>query len=92
DDERVDPKLNSDNKSQSASSSSSESGRNSFTANFFVNSENDADSNDNVFATQDEEVTTLEENVFSEGNLDQNPNSSSQDVQNLRRSSKQSVY
>nr|GEW33104.1 ribonuclease H-like domain-containing protein [Tanacetum cinerariifolium] len=60
DDERVDPKLNSDNKSQSASSSFSESGRNSFTVDFSVNSENDADSSDNVFATQDERVITLE--------------------------------
>ncbi|GKD82282.1 ribonuclease H-like domain-containing protein [Tanacetum coccineum] len=33
----------------------------------------------------------LEENVFSEGNLDQNP-SSSQRVQNVRRSSRQSVF
>ncbi|GJS32433.1 ribonuclease H-like domain-containing protein [Tanacetum coccineum] len=44
DDERVDPKLNSDNKSQNASSSSSESSRNSFTIDFLVNFENDADS------------------------------------------------
>ncbi|GKB74092.1 ribonuclease H-like domain-containing protein, partial [Tanacetum coccineum] len=66
DDERVDPKLNSDNKSRSASSSSSESGRTSFTADFLVNSMNDADSSDNFFATQDERVTTLEENIFSE--------------------------
>nr|GEW04846.1 ribonuclease H-like domain-containing protein [Tanacetum cinerariifolium] len=90
DDERVDPKLNSDNKSQSASiTSSSDSGRNSFTADFSVNSENDADSSDNIFATQDERVTTLKENIFSEGNLDQNPSSSSHDVQSLRISSRQ---
>ncbi|GJW91207.1 ribonuclease H-like domain-containing protein [Tanacetum coccineum] len=44
DDERVDPKLNSDNKPQSANSSSSESSRNSSTSDFSVNSENDADS------------------------------------------------
>ncbi|GKC29982.1 ribonuclease H-like domain-containing protein [Tanacetum coccineum] len=44
DDERVDPNLNSDNKSQSASSSSSESGRDANTADVSVNSENDADS------------------------------------------------
>ncbi|GKE47182.1 ribonuclease H-like domain-containing protein, partial [Tanacetum coccineum] len=37
-----------------------------------------------------EEVATLEENVF-EGNLDKNP-SSSQGVQNVRRSSRQSVF
>nr|GEU99413.1 ribonuclease H-like domain-containing protein [Tanacetum cinerariifolium] len=62
DDKRVYPKLNCDNKkSQSASSSSSESGGIYVTADFPVNSGNDADS----FATQDEGVTTLEENVFS---------------------------
>ncbi|GJS97878.1 ribonuclease H-like domain-containing protein [Tanacetum coccineum] len=53
---------------------------------------NDADSNDNVFATQDERVTTIKENIFSEGNLDQNPNSSPHGVQNLRRSYRQSVF
>ncbi|GJY87028.1 ribonuclease H-like domain-containing protein [Tanacetum coccineum] len=37
-------------------------------------------------------VTTLEENVFSEGNMDQNPNTVSQDNQNLRRASRQSVF
>nr|GEX55802.1 1-phosphatidylinositol-3-phosphate 5-kinase FAB1B-like [Tanacetum cinerariifolium] len=68
DDERVYPKLNSDNKSQSARSSSLESSRNSFTTDFLVNSENDVDSSDNIFATKDEGVTTLEENIFSEGN------------------------
>ncbi|GJU41942.1 ribonuclease H-like domain-containing protein [Tanacetum coccineum] len=78
DNERVDLKLNSDNKSQSASSSSSGSGRNSFTADFSVNFKNNADNSDNVFATHDERVTTLEENIFSEGSLDQNPNSSPQ--------------
>ncbi|GKD17079.1 ribonuclease H-like domain-containing protein [Tanacetum coccineum] len=92
DDERVDPKLNSDNKSHSDSSSSFESGRNSFTADLSVNSENDADSIDNIFSTQDEGVTTLEENIVSGGNLGQNPSSSSQDAQNLRRSSRQSVF
>nr|GEV29916.1 ribonuclease H-like domain-containing protein [Tanacetum cinerariifolium] len=46
DDERVDPKLNSDNnKSESASSSSSESGGVYVTADFPVNTGNDADSN-----------------------------------------------
>ncbi|GJW76340.1 ribonuclease H-like domain-containing protein [Tanacetum coccineum] len=53
---------------------------------------NDADSSDNNFATQNEEVTTLEENIFSEGNMDQNPNIVSRDNQNLRRSSRQSVF
>ncbi|GKC20308.1 ribonuclease H-like domain-containing protein [Tanacetum coccineum] len=52
DDERVDPNLNCDiNKSQSASSSSSESGEISATAAFLVNSGNDADSSDKIFAT-----------------------------------------
>nr|GEX00740.1 hypothetical protein [Tanacetum cinerariifolium] len=93
DDERVDPKLNCDNKkSQSASSSSFESGGISVAADFSVNSRNNADSCDNNFANQDEGVTTLKENVFSKGNMDQNLNSISEDNQNLRRSSKQSVF
>ncbi|GJX29981.1 ribonuclease H-like domain-containing protein [Tanacetum coccineum] len=75
DDERVDPNLNCDSKkSQSASSSSSESGGISVTTDFLINLGNDADSSDNNFATQNEEVITLEENVFSKGNMDQNPN------------------
>ncbi|GJY31749.1 ribonuclease H-like domain-containing protein [Tanacetum coccineum] len=93
DHEREDPKLNYDNKkSQSASSSSFESGGISFTANFLVNSGNDADSSDNIFAAQDEGVTTLEDNIFSKGNVDHNPNSISQDNLNLRRSSRQRVF
>ncbi|GKD36679.1 ribonuclease H-like domain-containing protein [Tanacetum coccineum] len=77
DDERVDPKLNSDNKSQSASSSSSESGRTSFTADFLVNSMNDADSSDNCFLPlRMRGLPHLKKIYFSEGNLDQNPNSS----------------
>ncbi|GJR81066.1 ribonuclease H-like domain-containing protein [Tanacetum coccineum] len=51
--------------SVSASSSSSKSGGIFVTADFLVNSRNDADNSDNNFATQDEGVTTLEENVFS---------------------------
>nr|GEX66770.1 ribonuclease H-like domain-containing protein [Tanacetum cinerariifolium] len=67
DDEKVDSNLNCDiNKSQSASSSSSKFGRIYVTADFPVNFGNDADSIDNNFATQDERVTTLEKNVFSE--------------------------
>ncbi|GJY05778.1 ribonuclease H-like domain-containing protein [Tanacetum coccineum] len=61
------------------------------TANFPVDFGNDADNSNDFVATQNEEVATLEENVFSEGNLDQNP-SSSQGVQNVRRSSRQSVF
>ncbi|GJZ58327.1 ribonuclease H-like domain-containing protein [Tanacetum coccineum] len=55
------------------------------------NSGNDADSSDELVATQNEEVATLEENVVSEGNLDQNL-SSSHGVKNVRRSSRQSVF
>ncbi|GKA69544.1 ribonuclease H-like domain-containing protein, partial [Tanacetum coccineum] len=76
----------------SASSSSSDSGGISVTADFRINSGNDTDSSDNIFSTQNEEVATLEENVFSEGNMDQNPNTVSQDNQNLRRSSRQNVF
>ncbi|GKA10245.1 putative RNA-directed DNA polymerase [Tanacetum coccineum] len=66
-DERVDPNLNSDLKSQSDSNSSSESGNSVNTADFPVNnSGNDDDSSDNIVATQNEEVATLEENNFSE--------------------------
>ncbi|GKB25764.1 hypothetical protein Tco_0865165, partial [Tanacetum coccineum] len=39
---------------------------------------NDAQSSDEIHVAQNEHVITLEENIFSEGNLDQNPNSSSQ--------------
>nr|GEV73411.1 ribonuclease H-like domain-containing protein [Tanacetum cinerariifolium] len=63
------------------------SGSNINTADFPVDSANDVDSSDNLVATQNEEVATLEENVFFEGNLDQDP-SSSQDVQNVRREPK----
>ncbi|GKB43528.1 ribonuclease H-like domain-containing protein, partial [Tanacetum coccineum] len=70
---------------------SSVSGSNINTADFLDdNSRNDVDSSDELVATQNEEVATLEENVFSEGNLDQNP-SSSHDVQNVRRL-KKSLY
>ncbi|GJV15426.1 ribonuclease H-like domain-containing protein [Tanacetum coccineum] len=57
------------------------------------NTENDAHRNDNIFATKDDQVATLEENLNgSESNLDQNPSSSSQGVQNLRRSSRPIVF
>ncbi|GKB01912.1 ribonuclease H-like domain-containing protein [Tanacetum coccineum] len=39
---------------------------------------NDAQNNDNIFAAHDEQVTTLEDNINSKGNLDQNPNVSTQ--------------
>ncbi|GKB57538.1 ribonuclease H-like domain-containing protein, partial [Tanacetum coccineum] len=87
-DERV---ANDLNKGKSGSSSSSVSGRNINTADFPDDYGNDADSSDELVATQNEEVATLKENVFSEDNLDQNP-SSSHGVQNVRSSSKQSVF
>ncbi|GKA70029.1 ribonuclease H-like domain-containing protein, partial [Tanacetum coccineum] len=63
DDERV---ANSLNKGKSDSNNSSVSGSNINTADFPVNSGNDADSSDELVATHNEGVTTLEENVFSE--------------------------
>ncbi|GJS33604.1 ribonuclease H-like domain-containing protein [Tanacetum coccineum] len=88
DDERV---ANDLNKGRSNSSSSSVSGSNINTTDFPVNSGNNVDSSDELVTTQNEEVATLEENVLSKGNLDQNP-SSSHDIQNVRRSSRQSVF
>ncbi|GJS09367.1 ribonuclease H-like domain-containing protein [Tanacetum coccineum] len=66
DDERVDPNLNSDKKSQSDCSHSSVPGGDVNTADFPYNSGNDADRSDDIFAAQDEQVTTLEDNIFSE--------------------------
>ncbi|GJU91602.1 ribonuclease H-like domain-containing protein [Tanacetum coccineum] len=58
------------------------------TAAFLVNnSGNDADSSEDIFSTQYEEVATLDENVFSEGNLDQNLTTSAQGIQSVKRSS-----
>ncbi|GJW49734.1 ribonuclease H-like domain-containing protein [Tanacetum coccineum] len=88
DNERV---ANDLNKGKSDSSSSFESGSNINTADFLVDSGNDVDSSNDFVATHNAEVVTLEENIFSEGNLDQNP-SFSQGVQNFRRSSRQSVF
>ncbi|GKC02397.1 ribonuclease H-like domain-containing protein [Tanacetum coccineum] len=88
DDERV---ANDLDKDKSNSTSSSVFGSNINTADFPVDSGNDVDSSDNIVATQNEEVATLEENIFSESNLDNHP-SSSQGVQNVRRSSRQSVF
>ncbi|GJT19911.1 ribonuclease H-like domain-containing protein [Tanacetum coccineum] len=66
DDERVDTNLNNDQKSQSDSSNSSVSGSDVNTADFpVVNPGNDAYSSDDIVATQNEEVATLEENIFS---------------------------
>ncbi|GKB39630.1 ribonuclease H-like domain-containing protein [Tanacetum coccineum] len=73
------------NKNKSDSSSSSVSGSNINTADFLVdNSRNYADISDEFVSTQNEKIATLEENIFSKGNLDQNP-SSSHGVQNVRR-------
>ncbi|GJW04789.1 ribonuclease H-like domain-containing protein [Tanacetum coccineum] len=92
DNERVDPKLNSDQRSQSDSSSSSKFGNGVNTVDFPVNnSGNDDDSSDNIVATQNEEVATLEYFFFSEGNLNLNQNNS-QGVQPVKRSSRQSVF
>ncbi|GJV23341.1 ribonuclease H-like domain-containing protein [Tanacetum coccineum] len=84
DDERVPNDLN---KGKSDSSSSSVSGSNINTVDFSINSRNDADRSNELVTIQNEEVATLEENVLSKGNLDQNP-SFSHDVQNCRREPK----
>ncbi|GJV03027.1 ribonuclease H-like domain-containing protein [Tanacetum coccineum] len=62
------------------------------TADFSNNSGNDVDSSEDIFSTQNKKVTVLEVNIFSEGNLDQNPSTLTQDTQTLRRSSRQSVF
>ncbi|GJY32532.1 ribonuclease H-like domain-containing protein [Tanacetum coccineum] len=93
DDERVDPELNSDHRSQSDSSHSHVLGRDINTVYFSDNiSGNNSQNSDDIFAAHDERVTTLEDNINSEGNLDQNLNVSAQGTQNLRRSSRQSVF
>ncbi|GJZ28773.1 ribonuclease H-like domain-containing protein [Tanacetum coccineum] len=64
DDERVCPNLNSDQWSQSDSSHSYVPGGDMNTVDFSKdNSRNDAQKSDDIFAAQDEQVTTLEENV-----------------------------
>nr|GEV38557.1 ribonuclease H-like domain-containing protein [Tanacetum cinerariifolium] len=55
------------NKCKSDSSSSFVSGSNLETADFPADYGNDADSSDGLVATQNEEVATLKENVFSKG-------------------------
>ncbi|GKB90747.1 hypothetical protein Tco_0963019 [Tanacetum coccineum] len=76
DDERVDHNLNSESNSLSDGSYSPMSGGNVDIADFSNgNTEDDAHSSDNIFATQDEHVATLEENNGSWGNLDQCPSS-----------------
>ncbi|GJW74648.1 ribonuclease H-like domain-containing protein [Tanacetum coccineum] len=78
DDERV---ANDLNKGESNSCSSYVSSSNINTADSPVDYGNDADSSNELVTTHNEEVAILEENIFSKGNLDQNP-SSSQGVQN----------
>nr|GEV76586.1 ribonuclease H-like domain-containing protein [Tanacetum cinerariifolium] len=63
DDERV---ANDLNKDTSDNNSSSVSGSNINTADFSVDFGNDADSSDELVATQNEKVATIEENIFSE--------------------------
>ncbi|GJV60135.1 ribonuclease H-like domain-containing protein [Tanacetum coccineum] len=93
DNERVDSSLNSDYRSQSDSSHSSVPGKGVNTVDFSSgNNGNDAQSSDDTFDAQNDQVTTLEENIVYEGNLDQNPSFSTQGVQNLRRSSRQTVF
>ncbi|GKA76699.1 ribonuclease H-like domain-containing protein [Tanacetum coccineum] len=75
DDERVDPNMNSDNKSQSGSGHSSVSGRDVNTADFPDNSGNDANSSEDIFATQNEKLTTLEDNIFLRLNKNSEPKS-----------------
>nr|GEU36819.1 ribonuclease H-like domain-containing protein [Tanacetum cinerariifolium] len=70
DDERVDLNLNSDNKSQSNSSHSSMSGGDVNTADFLYNSGNDADSSEDIFATQNEKVSLMN---FSKQNGTEGP-------------------
>ncbi|GKA38601.1 ribonuclease H-like domain-containing protein, partial [Tanacetum coccineum] len=92
-DERVDHSLNSENSSQSDSSYSFVPSENVNTFDFSSgNNENDAQSGDDTFPAQNEQVAKLEENVISEGNLNQNPSYSTQGVQNLRRSSRPFVF
>nr|GEW71583.1 ribonuclease H-like domain-containing protein [Tanacetum cinerariifolium] len=89
----TDTNMNNDQNPQSDSSSSSvSSGSDVDNADFpVVNPENDAYSSDDIVATQNEEVASIEENLFFKGNLDQNP-STSQGVQHVRRSFRQSVF
>ncbi|GJR81064.1 berberine/berberine-like protein [Tanacetum coccineum] len=93
DDEKVNPNLNSNYKSQSDSSHSSVPGGGVDTVVFLSNnSGNDADNSDDIFAAQDEQVTTHEDNIISEGGLDKNPSTSTQGTQNVRRSLRKSVF
>ncbi|GKB48718.1 ribonuclease H-like domain-containing protein, partial [Tanacetum coccineum] len=91
DDNEIDPSLNNDSSNHSDSSHSHVSGENDDIIDI-PDSGVDADNNGHIHATHDEQVTTLEENTSSEGNEDVNPMTSSQGNQNLRRSSRVSVF
>ncbi|GKB58682.1 ribonuclease H-like domain-containing protein, partial [Tanacetum coccineum] len=79
DDERVDLSLNSDQRSQSINRHSFVPGGDVNTIDFpNDNSKNDAQSSDDIFSPQDEQVFTLEDNIVSEGNMNQIPTTSSQ--------------
>ncbi|GKA24454.1 hypothetical protein Tco_0710487 [Tanacetum coccineum] len=56
------------------------------------NFENDAQSSDDTFAAQNEQVTTLEDDIVFEGIVNQNPSTSTQSTQNLRKPSRQTVF
>ncbi|GJW54593.1 hypothetical protein Tco_0098678 [Tanacetum coccineum] len=53
---------------------------------------NDAQSSDDTFDAQNEQVTTLEDDIVFEGIVNQNPSTSTQSTQNLRRSSRQTIF
>nr|GEW40028.1 retrovirus-related Pol polyprotein from transposon TNT 1-94 [Tanacetum cinerariifolium] len=56
------------------------------TSKFLVNnSGNDADNSEDIFVAQNEEVATLDENVFPEGDLNQNPTTSAEEMDALLR-------
>ncbi|GKA98228.1 ribonuclease H-like domain-containing protein [Tanacetum coccineum] len=82
DDERVEPNMNSDYRSQIDSSHSPMLSGGVDIADFLSNNfGNDADSSDDIFAAQDGQVTILEDNIISEGDLDQIPSTSTQGTQ-----------
>ncbi|GJR43145.1 ribonuclease H-like domain-containing protein [Tanacetum coccineum] len=84
--ERVDPNLNSDYRSHNDSDHSFVPGGGVDTVNFpSNNSGNDADSGDDIFAAQDEQETTLKDNIISKDDLDQIPSISTEGTQIMRR-------
>nr|GEX88232.1 ribonuclease H-like domain-containing protein [Tanacetum cinerariifolium] len=77
DEESVDPSLNGDSKTNSDSGHSPVSGE-TIDTDDIPDTGIDFDISYQPHATPDEKVTTLEENMLSEGNVDVNPSSSSQ--------------